>query len=407
MKERIAIFQDYFPHSGGGYQELLYTIDKIEEFNNNQVEIVIISASPNSELKFNNKSYKTYHIPMNSFERHVCFLRNYSPTVRRLKKYFFFKNKFEELLKKIKVDLVYFTGPSQYCLYLENIDFIITIPDVSHRENIEFPEWAKSDSSEFQRRDEILAASIKAVAVITNAEIIKNQISFFYTVEKERIYVISHGPSLEISKFKEPNNTISEKVKKLHNLPEKYIFYPAMYLPHKNQKYIIDTLKILNSKHGVNLSAVFCGSDKGYLSGLKKYALKQGQEKDIHFLDFVEDEHMPYLYLNSLALAMPTFSGPTNIPPWEAFKMKVPTFYSDLKNIREVYKDAVYYIDPFNPNTMAEGILEILKNTETRKKLIDNGQKLLESINTEKEYKQLFDFLKKRKKIKESWNPDY
>tara|TARA_A100001015_G_scaffold268905_1_gene320139 strand:+ start:2110 stop:3333 length:1224 start_codon:yes stop_codon:yes gene_type:complete len=407
MKEKIAIFLDYFPHSGGGYQELLYTVEKIEELNNNRIEIVIISASNNPKLKFKNKTYKTYHLKMNSLERHICFLRNYSPSVRRLKKYLFFNNKFEKLLKKIKVDLVYFTGPSQYCLYLEETDFIITVPDVSHRENVEFPEWAKSASSEFQRRDEIISTSIKAVAVITNAEIIKNQISFFYSVEKERIHVISHRPSLEISNFVKPDNEISEKVKKLHNLPKNYIFYPAMYLPHKNHKYIIDTIKILRIKHGMNLSAVFCGSDKGYKDRIKSYALSQEQEKNINFLGYVEDEHMPYLYLNSLALAMPTFSGPTNIPPWEAFKMKTPVFYSDLKNIREVYKKAVYYIDQFNPNTMAEGIIEISKNEEKRKDLIDNGNKLLESINTDKEYKQLFEILKKRKKIKESWDPNY
>ena len=90
MKERIAIFQDYFPHSGGGYQELLYTIAKIEEFNNNQLEVVIISASPNSELKFNNKSYKIYHIPMNSFERHVCFLKKLQSHCQKIEKILFF-----------------------------------------------------------------------------------------------------------------------------------------------------------------------------------------------------------------------------------------------------------------------------------------------------------------------------
>ena len=70
-------------------------------------------------------------------------MRNYDPTIRRLKKYIFFKNKLGDFLKKIDVDLVYFTGPSQYSLYLEKTDFIITIPDVSHREDLEFPSGRK------------------------------------------------------------------------------------------------------------------------------------------------------------------------------------------------------------------------------------------------------------------------
>ena len=404
MKEKLAIFVDTEIESGGAYQELLYMIDRIVGLNKDNLEIVIISIFPNSKLHFKKNNYKIYHLSMNFFERHLAFLRNHNPSIRRLKKYFFFENKLEKLLKKIEVDIVYFTGPSQYCLYLEDTDFIITVPDVSHREDLEFPEWTKLKSSEFQRREEILSKStIKAIAVITNAEIIKNKISFFYSVEKERIHVINHRPSLAISTFNQANRDTSEQVKKLHNLPEKYIFYPAMYLPHKNHKYIIDAIKILRTKHKINLSAVFCGSDKGYLNRIKKYSISQEQNQYINFLDYVANEDMPYLYLNSLALTMPTFSGPTNMPPWEAFKIEVPVFYSNLKNISEVYKDAVYYIDQFDTSSLVDGIVEILQNEEKRKELITNGKKLLNSINTEKEFEKIFDILKKRNKIKETW----
>ena len=135
-----------------------------------------------------------------------------------------------------------------------------------------------------------------------------------------------------------------------------------MYLPHKNHKYVIDAIKIIKSEYQINLHAVFCGSDKGYLKKIKKYAHEEKQNENIIFLDFVEGNHLPYLYLNSLALVMPTFSGPTNIPPWEAFKMGIPVLYSNIHNIKEVYKDAVYYIDPFDPKSMAIGIREIIEN---------------------------------------------
>ena len=328
-------------------------------------------------------------------------MRNYGSFVRRFKKYFFFKNKFEYLLKKINIDLVYFTNPSPYSLYLEDTDFIITVPDVSHREEIEFPEWAKSD---FQRKDEILSKStIKAVAVIANAEIIKNRISLFYSVLKDRIYVISQQPSISISKFDKIDKSIKDSFEKLYSLPQKYIFYPAMYFPHKNHKYVIDTIKILRSEYKINLSAVFCGSDKGYLKNIKKYVHEQEQSENIIFLDYVEGQYLPYLYLNSLALTMPTFSGPTNIPPWEAFKMGTPVLYSDIHNIKEVYKDAVYYIDPFDPRSMAKGIKDIISDKGLKTKLIDNGKKLLNGINVDKEFQQIYQIIEKRKKIKKTW----
>ena len=100
---------------------------------------------------------------------------------------------------------------------------------------------------------------------------------------------------------------------------------------------------------------------------------------------------------------MPTFSGPTNIPPWEAFKLEIPVLYSDIHNIREVYKDAVYYIDPLNPESMVKGIINIIKDKNLKEELKINGKKLLNSIDTNKEFKQFFEIIKKRRKIKETW----
>ena len=100
---------------------------------------------------------------------------------------------------------------------------------------------------------------------------------------------------------------------------------------------------------------------------------------------------------------MPTFSGPTNIPPWEAFKMEIPVLYSDIHNVKEVYKDAVYYIDPLDPQSMVECIINIIKNRDLKNKLVENGKKLLQSINSDKEFEQFFELLNKRKKVKESW----
>ena len=401
MKERIAIFIDTKENSGGAYEESLYLIENIKKYNNNELDIVVVSTSQNLSKALKKNNFETYYFSMNAFERYVGFIRNYGNFARRFKKYFFFSNKLEKFLTKKNIDLVYFTNPSPYSLYLEDIDFIITVPDVSHREEIEFPEWAKSD---FQRKDEILSKStIKAVAVITNAEVIKDRIALFYSVLKERIYVISQQPSICISKFEKIDELTQKEFEKLYKLPKKYIFYPAMYFPHKNHKYVIDTIKILNFKYKLDLSAVFCGSDKGYLKKIKKYTKDQEQTENIIFLDFVEDKYLPYLYLNSLALVMPTFSGPTNIPPWEAFKIGVPVFYSDIHNIKEVYKDAVYYIDPLNPETMAKGIKNIIEDNSLKNKLIENGKKLLSNTNVNKEFEKFFNIIRKRKKIKETW----
>ena len=97
---------------------------------------------------------------------------------------------------------------------------------------MEFPEWAKS--GEFERLDEILRKStIKALAVITNAHIIKDKISFFYRVLKKRIYVINHQPSQSIAQFTNIDKTSSEKIKKYITSHKSIFFIPLCIYPTK------------------------------------------------------------------------------------------------------------------------------------------------------------------------------
>ena len=102
MKEKIAIFVDTKENSGGAYQESLYLIESLEKFNENELDITIVSTSQNFVQTFSKKNFKAYYFSMNAFERYVGFLRNYGSFVRRFKKYFFFKNKLENFLKKKK-----------------------------------------------------------------------------------------------------------------------------------------------------------------------------------------------------------------------------------------------------------------------------------------------------------------
>ena len=87
---------------------------------------------------------------------------------------------------------------------------------------------------------------------------------------------------------------------------------------------------------------------------------------------------------------MPSLCGPTNIPPWEAFQLKVPVFYAKLEGIEDVLKDGVYYIDPLNPDKLVEGIKKILNNDEFKKDLVNRGLKVLESNNNEIEFEKFF-----------------
>jgi glycosyltransferase involved in cell wall biosynthesis len=403
-EKKVAIFIDSSKKSGGAYQEFLYTLKNIKKGNKHKIKFVIIATSKNLDLELEKENYELYYFSLNSLSRYVAFLRNDSQFVRAIKKFYFFENKFEKFLKSKNIDLVYFVGPSQYSIYLEDTKFFITVPDVSVRENLEFPEIV--DNSEFSRKDIIFKKSLpRALGVITNSEIIKERISFFYNVLKERIFLVSHQPSSSIDEFDKIDLTLQKEVREKFKLPENYIFYPSMYLPHKNHRTLIEALSILK-QNNQNMKLVCCGNDIGYLQGLKDFTKKKNLESEIIFLNFVKDEYLPYLYLDSSILVMPSLIGPTNIPPWEAFKMKKPVIYSNLKGIKDVLGDAVFYVDPINPNEIANSISKIIRDTKLKEDLVKKGSiKLVENIKRN-DFSIFFQIIKEYRTIQKLWNFD-
>lgn len=395
-KIKIGIFIDSRKKSGGAYQEFLYILNNIKEkadqFSN--IDFLFICTSKNLGLNLENKNINFLYFHLNFFDRFICYLRNFGPFVRRIKKYFFFKNKFEYFLKKNNVQLIYFSGPSQYSLYLENTKFFINIPDVSHRENLEFPEIV--DNAEFLRKEEIFKNSLpRAIAIITNSEIIKKRISFFYNILEEKIFIINHMPSMAIQNFLSVNLDKQKIFREKFKIPKDYIFYPAMYLPHKNHITLINALKFLKEHFKISVSAVFCGNDIGYLNNLKIYVNDIGLKNEIFFLGFVEDEYLPYLYLDSSILVMPSLIGPTNIPPWEAFKMEVPVIYSNLDGIKQVLADSVIYVDPLDFRNIAETIFKVLTDKNLKEKLILKGNLRLKEVKDNNEFDVFFNIINK------------
>ena len=192
----------------------MYTLRNIKKANKEDHNFILIATSKKLDLELEKENFETYYFSLNIISRYLAYLRNFNSFIRGIKKFFFFENRFEKFLNKKNIDLVYFVGPSQYALYLENTKFFMNVPDVSVRENLEFPEIV--DDLEFQRKDNIFQKSLpRAIAIITNSEIIKKRISFFYRILEERIFVIDQQPSSAVDDFQQINKETQDEVRKI------------------------------------------------------------------------------------------------------------------------------------------------------------------------------------------------
>ena len=149
------------------------------------------------------------------------------------------------------------------------------------------------------------------------------------------------------------------------------------------------------------MNIVFSGSNKGNLNYIKKSVNLFGLENQVRFMGFINNDLLIDIYRNSFALVMPTYFGPTNLPPLEAFKLGIPVIYPDIKEMREQIGDAAKFINLLDPKSLANQIKNLYKNEDLRKKIIKSGFKRyqeIENIDRERELSNLIrKFCSKRK----------
>ena len=367
QKLKIACIFEGDLQNGGGFQTQLSTIFSLNQYPNYQI-VAFTFSKENQQLLIDMGLETIYlkHSIIDKILKILCTLEWLS----RLK--LKFKTTFEKKLEDQNVDLVYFLSPSFLALDLLSHNYIFTIWDLCHRDTPEFPEV--NHFREFENREFLYnKAPKKAIAVLTDSELGRKNAIRRYNLDSNRVFSASFVPSLNIKQIKHID------IKKKYQIDGEYIYYPAQFWSHKNHVYIIDAIAQLRRK-GITLTAVFSGSDKGNLQYILDYAQKLNVTDWVKYIGFAPNEEIYHLYKQSVALVMPSYFGPTNIPPLEAFAIGTPVIYSDLAGLREQVADAALLCNLKDPNHLAKHIELLLSNPDKRTMLIERGYKRLDEL---------------------------
>jgi glycosyltransferase involved in cell wall biosynthesis len=404
----LAVFFDYTIESGGNFQQSLNNVLLANSLVSDKIDVKIITTK-----KENLKILKKYEL------KYILYLPNIFSRVwmkfteisnfffYRLIKFFFKKNHFEKFLEKNEVDLIYFVAQSDYTNYIKSINYIFTLFDLCHRDCPEFPEVRNNKIFEF-RENEFKKNLPRAIAVLTDSNLGKENAIYRYRLDANRVYVfpLNASSTIQYKDFetddKKKNQFID--IKKKYDLKYDYIFYPAQFWAHKNHIYILKALNILRNESSVSLGVIFSGKDQGNLSYIKDMTKKFNLEGQVRFVGFVPNEEIVYLYSQSLALVMPTYFGPTNMPPLEAFKLNVPVLYSDLPGLRDQVDDAALLLDLNDPNSLVANLKKLLSSDEERNNLINKGKlRYNEIISKNNNREILIKIIEKFKTRRDCW----
>ena len=319
---KIAVIFDSKSKGGGGYFQSLNSSLLLKKLENNIISLSFITPDKDTFRKLKDEKLNTI------FFSNVLFAKLFYQIAQiHLFKFLFaffkIKNPFVRFLKKNKFDLVIFLGPSWFIKLCDEINFVSNIYDINFKLDNQFPEY--ESSSVFNSKNFIVKKSVdRAFKILVDTQRSKNELSKYYNCESKKIVIQPFTPLLPNINKKINHEKILLKLG-LHN--KKFFFYPAQFWAHKNHKYIIDAVEILNQNNN-NISFVFCGSDKGNLNYIKSNIDEKGLQDKFLIYKFINDEEVITLYKNCMGLIMPSYVARSTLPMYEAFYFKIPVFYS-------------------------------------------------------------------------------
>ncbi|MCJ7800896.1 MAG: glycosyltransferase family 4 protein, partial [Candidatus Marinimicrobia bacterium] len=225
-----------------------------------------------------------------------------------------------------------------------------TVHDLMHRYERQFPE--AGSRKEYNIREKHYSRMCKkATGILVDSRLGKQQLIESYNVSSAKVHVLPFIAPQYIYKA-------TKSVLLKYDLPNKYLFYPAQFWEHKNHKALVRAILLIIAKLP-DLKMVFVGSPNNGYTSLKSLIEKLDLQKVFIFLDQVPDEHMKELYTKARALIMPTFFGPTNIPPLEAFATGCPVATSNVYGMPEQIGDAGLLFNPNSDNEIADTIFKL------------------------------------------------
>lgn len=142
----------------------------------------------------------------------------------------------------------------------------------------------------------------------------------------------------------------------------KYFLAVSSNAPHKNFRLILDAIELLKDK---NIKVAIAGGQNRSVFG--ESALKNSGNAS--WLGYVSNEELRALYENARAFIFPSIHEGFGLPLVEAMQVGCPIIASSAASIPEVCGEAAIYVDPKNPNDLAEAIMLIHESDTKRDQL--------------------------------------
>lgn len=358
--KKLGILALATPRHGGTFQYTLSMISAYELMNDVQCEIYTTK---------NNHEYDALKLPIVRLPNLLRIISGYVTSfVARVKRDALFD----------RVDMVVSPIYSTYLLMTRR-PFVFTLHDLQEK-------YYPNNFTTIQRiwRDMTNRLLVRrAAAVICESNYVKQDIVRFFRAQEQKIFVVPAPPAITFRK----NDFSSERldrVREKYCLPQKYLFYPAQFWPHKNHLRLIRAFFRLQHKFH-DCSLILTGEKRGDYG--KVWGLIQElriEDKVLH-IEHIAQPDLAAIYKLACVVVIPTLFESISIPAYEAFTFGVPVCISNVVALPEQVGDAGLLFTPTSIEDMVSCLEQVLGSAALREQLIMKGRARMKKL-THKDY---------------------
>lgn len=347
---------------------LLDTMAGAERYTQNVIRALAQIDSRNKYYIFlTPKNEKYYRIEKENFENVIVNFSNQNRVKRILFEQFYLPN----LLKKKNIDILF--SPTNIAPAKVACHSVVMIFDLHWFKSFPF---IKHKTALFEKlfdgfrkayvKNMIKISAKRADIVLTLSSSSKDDIVNFLGISPDDIIVTYSGA------FSENGNEILDE-KFIRILPEKYILFVGQLHKRKNVVRLIKAYNVLRECYDIKQKLLIVGrSGDGRREVYREFNLSP-YKKDILILGYVEDCLVKKVYKKADVLVYPSLYEGFGIPVLEAMLLGTPVVTSKVSSLPEVGQDAAFYVDPESVESIADGIYEVLRNSDKRAGMIERG----------------------------------
>lgn len=191
-------------------------------------------------------------------------------------------------------------------------------------------------------------------------------------VEPARVHVTRLGVDHERFRCSIPQVEL-ERVRQQYQLPSRYLLYLGTLEPRKNLQGLLRAYRLLPLAVRREVPLVLAGMagwNQAYFRPVLAELARQGALRE---LGYVPGRDVAPLMRGAEAFCFPSWYEGFGLPPLEAAACGTPVVASRTGSLPEVLGDAAVWVDPRDPESIADGLLEVLEDESLRAVLRRRG----------------------------------